>query len=88
MAHVADRPIDGLAAVGRQSPELFKELARLLFLVLPQVLPGFHTIEYALLLLRRQTGELLQPSSQLGLALRRQTPELGIAFECPPLLRR
>ena len=52
-AHAADRPVEGLAAVGRQLLELLKELARLLLLIRSQVLPGFHAVEHALLLLRR-----------------------------------
>ena len=61
VAHAADRPIDGLAAVGRQLPELLKDLARVLFLILRQVLPGLHAVEHAFLLLRRQVGKMLQP---------------------------
>ena len=57
---LADRPVEGLAAVGRQLLELLKELARLLLLIRSQVLPGFHAIEHALLLLRRQAGKMLQ----------------------------
>jgi len=71
VAHAADRPIDGLAAVGRQLPELLKDLARMLFLILSQVLPGFHAVEYPLLLLRWQAGKMLQPVLQPGLLLRR-----------------
>ena len=59
-AHVPDRAVDGLAAVGRQSLELLKELARPLLLIGGQVLPGFHAVEHAFLLLRRQAGEMLQ----------------------------
>lgn len=61
VAHAADRPIDGLAAIGRQLPELLKDLARVLFLILSQVLPGLHAVEHPFLLLRRQAGKMLQP---------------------------
>ena len=86
-AHPADRPVDGLAAVGRQLLELLKDLARLLLLIRRQVLPGFHAVENALLLLRRQAGEMLQPLLQLGLLLRRKPAELRIVFERAALLR-
>jgi len=86
-AHAADRPVDGLAAVGRQLPELLKELARPLLLIGSQVLPGFHAVEHALLLLRRQAGKILQPSVQLSLLRRRKSSELRIVFERAVLLR-
>src|SRR5260370_14351004 len=81
VAHAADRPIDGLAAVGRQLPELLKDLARVLFLILRQVLPGLHAVEHAFLLLRRQAGKMLQSVLQPGLLLRWKPPELRIVFE-------
>jgi len=87
VAHAADRPIDGLAAVRRQLPELLKDLARMLLLILSEVLPGFHAVEHALLLLRRQAGKMLQPVLQPGLLLRRKPPELRIVFERAALLR-
>ena len=87
IAHAADRPVDGLTAVGRQLPELLKELARLLLLISSQVLPGSHAVEHALLLLWRQAGKMLQPSVQLGLLLRRKPSELRIVFERAVLLR-
>ena len=71
VAHAADRPIDGLAAIGRQLPELLKDLARVLFLILSQVLPSLHAVEHVFLLLRRQAGKMLQPVLQPGLLLRR-----------------
>ena len=40
---------------------LLVNLTRLLFLLGSQVLPNFHTVQHALLLLRRQRGEMLQP---------------------------
>ena len=87
VAHAADRPIDGLAAVGRQLPELLKDLARVLFLILSQVLPGLHAVEHAFLLLRRQAGKMLQFVLQPGLLLRWKPPELRIVFERAALLR-
>ena len=86
-AHAADGAVDGLAAIGRQLPELLKELTRLLFLIRSQVLPGFHAVEHAFLLLRRETGKMLQPVSQPGLLLRRKPTELWIVFERTALLR-
>jgi len=86
-AHLADRAVDGLAAIGRQLFELLKELARLLLLIRSQMLPGFHAVEHALLLLWRQAGKVLQPLLQLGLPLRSELPELGIVFERTALLR-
>src|SRR6267378_7274302 len=88
VAHAADRPIDGLAAIGRQLPELLKDLARVLFLILSQVLPGLHAVEHVFLLLRRQAGKMLQPVLQPGLLLRRKPPELRIVFERTALLGR
>ena len=76
VAHAADRPIDSLAAIGRQLPELLKDLARMLFLILSQVLPGFHAVEHPLLLLRWQIGKMLQPVLQSHLLLRRKPSEL------------
>ena len=61
VAHAADRPIDSLAAIGRQLPELLKDLARVLLLILSQVFPRLHAVEHAFLLLRRQAGKMLQP---------------------------
>ena len=87
VAHPADRPVDSLAAVGRQLPELLKKLARLLLLILSQVLPGFHAVEHALLLLRWQVGKMLQPVLQSHLLLRRKPSELRIVFERAALLR-
>jgi hypothetical protein len=87
-AHAANRPVDGLTAVGRQLFELLKELARLLLLIGRQVLPGSHAVEHALLLLRRQAGKMLQPLPQLRLLLRGKPAELWIVFERAALLRR
>ena len=87
VAHAADRPVDGLAAIGRQLPELLKNLARMLLLILSQVLPGFHAVEHAFLLLRRQVGKMLQPVLQPVLLLRRELPKLRIVFESAALLR-
>ena len=87
VAHAADRPVDGLAAVRWQLPELPKDLARMLFLILSQVLPGFHAVEHPLLLLRWQAGKMLQSVLQPGLLLRGKPPELRIVFERAALLR-
>jgi hypothetical protein len=87
-AHPADRPVDGLTPVRGQLPELLKELARLLLLIGRQVLPGFHAVEHALLLLRRQAGKMLQPLPQLRLLLWGKLAELRIVFERAALLRR
>ena len=88
VAHAADRPVDGLAAVRWQLPELPKDLARMLFLILSQVLPGFHAVEHPLLLLRWQDGKMLQSVLQPGLLLRGKPPELRIVFERAALLCR
>ncbi len=86
VAHAADGPVDGLAAIGRQLLELLEELARLLLLIGSQVLPGFHAFEHAFLLLRRQAGKTLQPALQARLLLRRQLAELRIVLEFAALL--
>jgi len=86
-AHAADRLVDGLVAIGRQLFELLIELAGLLFLIGSEMLPGFHAIEYALLLLWRQAGEMLQPVLQPRLLLWRKPAELGIVFKRAVLLR-
>lgn len=80
VAHPADRLIDGLSAIRRQLLELLKKLARLLFLIGSEVLPGFHALEYVFLLLGRQTGETLEPFLQLCLLWRRQLTEFGIVL--------
>ena len=53
VAHATDRPIDNLATVWRQLPELLKNLACLLFLAQSHMFPDFHAVQYAFLLLRR-----------------------------------
>lgn len=85
--HAANRAIDRLAAVRRQLFEILKELSGLLLLILRQMLPGFHAIEDAFLLLWRQTRKTLQPSLQLSLALRRKPAELRIFFQFAALFR-
>src|SRR6266852_2865012 len=72
VAHAADRPVDGLAAVRWQLPELPKDLARMLFLILSQVLPGFHAVEHPLLLLRWKPPELRIVFERAALLCRRQ----------------
>jgi len=51
------------------------------------VLPGFHAVEHAFLLLRRQAGKMLQPVLQPRLLLRRKPAKLWIVFERAALLR-
>jgi hypothetical protein len=87
-AHSADCPVDGLPAIGRQLPELLEELTRLLLLIGSQVLPGLHAVEYALLLLWREAGKMLQLVLQPLLLLGRKFAELGIVFEGAALLGR
>ena len=60
VTHAADRPIDELATIGRQLPELLKDLACLHFLARSHVLPDFHAVQYAFLLLWRQAGKTVQ----------------------------
>ena len=57
------------------------ELARLLLLFRSQMFPGFHPIQHPLLLLRGETGEMLQSLPQLLLTLRRQTAECRIVAQ-------
>lgn|ERR1700677_321008 len=87
VTHATDRLVDDLAAGGRQLPELLKYLARLLFLAGSHVLPDFHAVQYAFLLLRRETGKTLQLVLQSDLLLRGEPAEQGIAFEHSALLR-
>ena len=49
---------------GGRSLQLRKQLPRLLFLIGRQVLPGFHALQNAVLLLRRQAAETLQALAQ------------------------
>lgn len=86
VAHAADGAVDDLSAVGRQLPELLKELACILLLIGSEMLPGFHAAEHALLLRGRQAGKMLQPFPQAGLLLGRKAPELRIVFEGASLL--
>lgn len=71
VTHAADGAVDGLAAVGRQLAQLLEELSGLLLLAIGEVFPGFHAGEDAILFLRREAGEMLQPSLQLHLPLGR-----------------
>ena len=52
-----------------------------MFLLGSQVLPGLHAIENAVLLLRGQAAEMLQPLPQLLLPLRRKPLKLRIILE-------
>src|SRR5260370_36658753 len=62
VAHAADGPVNGLATVGRQLPELPKRLARVLLPVRSEGLPGFHAVERMPLRARRQRTQTLQHS--------------------------
>jgi len=79
-AHVSDGAVDGLAAVGRQLFELVKELAGAFLLIRREVLPGFHAVQHAFLLLSGQAGKVLQSLLQADLLLRRESVELRIGF--------
>ena len=57
------------------------DLASLLLLLRGQMLPGFHAVQHALLLLRRKTGKVLQPLTQHLLALRRETTKARIVLQ-------
>jgi hypothetical protein len=56
-------------------------LPRLLLLVWSQVLPGFHALQDAILLLRRKSAETLQPLAQSLLPFEREIAELGIVVQ-------
>ena len=60
--------------------QVFVDLARLLFLRGSQVLPGLHPAQHALLLLRWEAGEMLQPLPQYLLLLGREATERRIAL--------
>jgi hypothetical protein len=66
-----------------QFPE---ELPGLAFLLRCQVLPGFHAIQHAFLLLWRQAAESLQPFTIFLLPLRRKVAKLRIPLQLPLLL--
>ena len=87
-AESANRLVNGLAALGRQLLELLKDLAGLLFLAGCHVLPDFHAVEDALLLLGRQAGKVLQPVLHPHLLLRRKLAEIRIVLKFASLLFR
>ena len=60
---------------------LLENLLRPLFLLGCQVLPGIHAVEHAQLLLRGQTGKVLESLSQLLLPLRRKTAKCRVIVE-------
>jgi hypothetical protein len=66
--------------------ELLKDLSRLLLLAGREVLPGFHAVEHAILLLRWQARKMLQAVLQLLLLSGGQLAELGITLKSPALL--
>jgi len=68
-------------ALGWKLLHLAVELTRLLLLFRSQMLPGFHAVEHALLLLRGKGREMLQPLLQLLLPFRRQTAECRITLQ-------
>jgi len=65
---------------------LAKELSCLLLLRGSQVLPGFHAIQNAQLLLRGESGKTLQALAQLLLPLGGQAAEFGIVLQRAVLL--
>src|SRR6185503_1684934 len=80
-AEIADCGTQFLPAIGRQISELRKQLPRLLLLIGSQVLPGFHALQDAVLLLLREAAETQQPFPQDLLPGRRKVAELGIVVE-------
>jgi len=74
--------------LGRKLLQLAVNLTGLLLLCWRQMFPGFHAVQHALLLLRGQSREMLQPLPQLLLLRRWQTAECGIALQCAFLLSR
>jgi hypothetical protein len=75
-----------LAAIRSQAIVLRGKVAEILPLVRGEMFPNFTAAQDLLLPLRRQAVEVLQPLNILLLALRRQTPELGIILQSPALL--
>jgi hypothetical protein len=86
VAHAANGAIDRLATIGRELLELLKELTGPLLLIGSKVLPGFHTIQHALLLRGGKAGKMLQALLQTCLLLRWKLAELGVALEGAALL--
>jgi hypothetical protein len=78
---VVDGFVNQPAPIWRQLLHPFENLASLLFLFRSQVFPGFHAIQHPKLLLRRQTGEILQPITEYLLAAR------GKAAKCRVILQ-
>jgi len=76
----------GLLAVWRQAAELRIHRAELLLLLRRQVLPGFHAVKHLLLLVSRQSIEVLQPLLELLLAVWWQAAKCRIVLQRPPLL--
>jgi len=80
-AQAANRCAHHSAPVGWQLTELLEQLPRFALLFGGQVLPGFHAIDNAVLLLRRQAVEVLQPPAQHLLSCGREMAELRIVFQ-------
>ena len=74
--------------VGRQALHLAINLSRLLFLFRGQMFPGLHAVEHAQLLLRRQSGEMLQALPKNLLLFRGQTVKCRIILKFALLFRR
>ena len=61
LTQIEDRGLHHPAAVGSKLPHLLGKATSLLALLESQVLPGIHPVKNAILLLRRQGAEVLQP---------------------------
>jgi hypothetical protein len=68
-------------AVGGKLPHPVEDLPCLILLTRRQMLPGFHPVQHALLLLRRKTREVLQALPQHLLALRWQAAKARIVLQ-------
>jgi hypothetical protein len=75
-----------LLAVRRQTVELRIDGPELLLLLRGEVLPGFHAMKHLLLLVPRQSVEVLQALLKLLLPIRRQTAKCGVVLQRAPLL--
>ena len=82
-AEIANGSGDHAATIWRKLRKLPVNLPRLLLLLRGQMLPGFHAVQDALLLLWRKIRKMLQPLAQHLLALRRETPKARIVLQCP-----
>jgi hypothetical protein len=80
--------LDCLTPLRRKLLHLRMQVSRLTLLGWGQVLPSFHPIQNALLLLRRTPAEVLQSLLIPLLLLRRKPSELRIILQRPSLLLR